>query len=418
MDGVFASGMIGFTQDYFTPFLLFLGGSAREVAFLTSLPNVVASLVQLKTIDVIRTLRSRKGAITVFVFLQALTLFFIALLVGIDAITAALFILLVTLFTSFNAIATPAWGSLMSDLVPEERRGAYFGWRNSVLGAIIVASSIAAGLFLHHVGEDDLDWGFVLVFGLAFLFRMASWYFIGRMHDPMLSHSPAPRVTIRNFYNKLKGSNFARFVIFVSLFNFTVYLAAPFFAVLMIRDLRFSYLQYSVVTMSATLTMYLMMGRWGRLADTIGNVRVMRFTVPIIAAVPLLWIISHNPFYLVAAQLVSGFAWAGFNLCASNFIYDAVAAEKRVRYISYFTVLNGIALSAGALAGGYLLQVLPKLFGYRILSLFALSAALRFLVCMTVPARLKEVRTVRSMSSNRMFFSMIGISPRLFRDPR
>jgi predicted MFS family arabinose efflux permease len=238
------------------------------------------------------------------------------------------------------------------------------------------------------------------------------------MYDPQLQHSPAPRVTVRNFYNKLKGSNFARFAIFVSLFNFTVYLAAPFFAVLMIRDLRFNYLQYSIIIISATLTMYLMMGRWGRLADSIGNVRVMRFTAPIIAVLPLLWVFNRNPFYLVAAQLVSGFAWAGFNLCASNFIYDAVAAEKRVRYISYFTVLNGIALSAGALAGGYLLQVLPKLFGYRILSLFVISTALRFLVCMTVPARLREVRTVRSMSSDRMFFSMMGISPRLFRDPR
>ncbi len=156
IDGIFASGMIGFTQDYFTPFLLFIGGSVREVGLLTSLPNVIASLLQLKTADLMGLFRSRKRMITSFVLLQGLSMCAIALTVLAGIRSTTLFLGLVILFTSFGAIATPAWGSLMSDLVPEGMRGSYFGWRNSVLGLIIVASSACAGLVLQLTRKSDL----------------------------------------------------------------------------------------------------------------------------------------------------------------------------------------------------------------------------------------------------------------------
>lgn len=413
LDGLFASGMTGFTQDYFTPFLLFLGGGAREVGLLTSLPNVVASLVQLKTADLVTLLGSRKRTITHSVLLQALMILLVAALVHTGAPSIGPFIALVVLFTSFGAVSTPAWGSLMADLVPEHRRGAYFGWRNSVLGVVIVATSLLAGLLLHYTGKGRLAMAFTALFAAAFLVRIISWYFLTRMHDPGFTLSQAPRVTARGFLAKLRGSNFARFTLFVSLMSFSVNIAAPYFAVLMIRDMRFGYLRYAAITITATLVMYLLMGRWGKLADSVGNVRVLRFTAPIIALVPLLWVVYRHPLYLAATQVVSGFAWAGFNLCASNFIYDAVAPEKRVRYIAYFNVINGVSLSAGALLGGFLAPLLPPLFGFSILTLFVVSSAIRIPVSLLLPAGLREVRTVRSIGSDRLFFGMIGVGPLL-----
>jgi MFS family permease len=157
--------------------------------------------------------------------------------------------------------------------------------------------------------------------------------------------------------------------------------------------------------------MYLMMRRWGRLADSIGNVRVIQFTAPIISIIPLLWLINRHPAFLVGAQLVSGFAWAGFNLSASNFIYDAVASDKRVRYISYFNVLNGIMLSAGALLGGFLASQVPPIMGYRILTILVISSIMRIIVTALFSFRLREVRSVVSIKSDDLFFGMLGIRP-------
>ena len=41
--GVFGGGMAGFTADYFTPFALLLGATARQVGFLNALPNFFAA---------------------------------------------------------------------------------------------------------------------------------------------------------------------------------------------------------------------------------------------------------------------------------------------------------------------------------------------------------------------------------------
>ena len=414
LDGVFSSSMIGFTQDYFIPYMLYIGGTLREIAFLSAIPNLVASLVQVITHQIMIILRSRKKTITVFVFLQALVLGIIAVLSFLKIKSPVLLIILVVLFATFGAVSVPAWGSLMSDIVPERRRGNYFGWRNSILGLIIVLTSLSAGIMLYYMKSESLAIGFACLFSAAFIARIASWLFLGRMIDPEEQKVyNASRISINDFIKKLKNSNFTRFVISVSLLNFSVNMAAPFFAVLLLKELRYNYLVYSIIMMTAPLVMYLMMRRWGKLADKIGNVRIIKITGPFIAIIPVFWIISLDPVFLIFAQVFSGFVWAGYNLSASNFIFDAVQKEKRVRYISYFNVINGVMLSAGSISGAYLIQYLPPVQGYKILTLFMVSAALRLLASLTVPLKLKEVRRVSRMSSNQVFSSLIGIRPLL-----
>lgn len=411
LDGIFASGMTGFTQEYFTPFLLLLGGTVRHVGALSAFPNLFASLVQLKSPDLTEKARSRKKIINIFVFLQVLMLLPMIIIALLSRSNPAIFIAVVVLFTSFGAFATPAWGSLMSDLVAEDKRGQYFGWRNRVLGFVTVASSLIAGFILHQMKKINIFYGFVIVFSFAFIFRIISWYFLKRMYEPPLEHKRENYFTFINFLARVRESNFAKFVLFVSMMNFSVNLASPFFAVLMLRDLNFSYLLYTLITITATLTVYLMISRWGKHADRIGNIKIIKVTSPLIGIIPLLWIVNRHPIFLFFAQVISGFVWAGFNLCTSNFIYDAVTPEKRTRCISYFNVLNGLSLCFGALLGGFLLQKLPPLFGYNILSLFLLSSILRLFVSSFMTTKLKEVRQVEEIRSSQLFFSVMGIKP-------
>lgn len=412
-EGAFASGMIGFTQDYFTPFLLLLGGTPRHVGALSAFPNLFASLIQLKVADLAEQFKSRKKIINIFVLLQGLALLPLIAISLFQYSNPVFFIIMVVFFTSFGAIIVPAWGSMMSDLVSEERRGEYFGWRSRILGFIVVGSAFTAGLILHWTKGVNLFLGFTLVFSIAFIFRIISWLFLNKMHEPPLEYHRDHYFSFIDFISRIKESNFAKFVVFVSMMSFSVNLASPFFSVLMLKDLHFSYMLYAVITVTATLTIYLMINRWGRLADKVGNLRVIRFTAPLIALIPLLWIINRNPVFLILVQFVSGFAWAGFNLSASNFIYDAVTPPKRTRCICYFNFFNGLALCGGALLGGLLLRNLPPFFGYRILTLFLLSSILRLIVSLAGPMKIKEVRPVQEINSNQLFFGIVGIKPLL-----
>jgi MFS family permease len=411
LDATFFGGMMGFTQDYFTPFLLLLGGTVKSVGVLSSLPNLVAALIQLESADLTEKVKSRKKIVQTFVLFQALMLLpmaWFALKGGAPPIS---FIILVTLFTSLGAFAIPAFGSMMSDLVSDKKRGEFFGKRNLILGLVMVSASLCAGLILNVMQKINIFHGFAIVFILACFSRIISWFFLSRMYEPPLEHKKEHYFNIFMFLARVKHSNFAKFVLYVSSFTFCVYLASPFFAVLMLREWHFSYLLYTGLTVTSTVTVYLLMGRWGQHADKVGNLQVMRITAPIIGSLPLFWVFSPHPLCLFFAQIVSGFAWAGFNLCASNFIYDAVTPQKRTRCIAYFNVFNGLALCAGGLTGGFLIEKLPPFLGHKILTLFLISAALRIIVGFIFPTKLKEVRSVENITNNQLFFSMIGIKP-------
>jgi len=192
-----------------------------------------------------------------------------------------------------------------------------------------------------------------------------------------------------------------------------VNLAGPYFAVLMLRDLGFSYPLYAGILVAAGGGTFLTIRRWGRHADRVGNIRVIRSTTRLICLLPLLWIATHDPAALLGVQLFSGFLWAGFNLAAANFVYDAVPAESRTRGIAYFNVINGLALFAGALCGGLLADRLPPLRGHSILTLLALSSALRVAVYLLMIRNLREVREVPRVRSVELFVSMVGVRPLL-----
>lgn len=409
-DGIFASAMVGFTQEYFTPFLILLGGTARHVGMLNAFPNLFASLIQLKSADISERLKSRKRVLDIFVLLHALMLLPIAIIALSGGADPAIFITLVVLFTFFGAIPAPAWASLMSDLVGEEKRGEYFGWRNRILGFVIVGTAFIAGAILHLMKKVNAFWGFGIIFALAFIYRMISWHYLRKMYEPPLEYKKEHYFTLFDFFARIRESNFAKFVLFVSMMSFSVNLVSPFFGVLMLRDLHFSYMLYTIVTITATLVFYLIIGRWGRLADRVGNLRIIKFTAPLLSIIPLLWILNRHPVFLIFAQIFGGFLWAGFSLSTSNFIYDAVTPEKRTRCISYFNALNGLALCCGVLMGGILLPWLPRLFGYEILTLCLISSILRIAASVFMLPKLKEVRrSIEKIDNNTLFLSMIGI---------
>jgi MFS family permease len=410
-DGVFAALMTGLTAEYFTPFALALKANVSQIGILTALPSLAGSFSQLKSADITESVGSRKKIIYSFVFLQALTLLPVILLPFFFrnwAVTAL--IVLVTLSNVFGAFALPGWQSLMTDYLPRNKRGRYFGWRNKVLGAVTIVSLFGAGMILNFFKNDILR-GFLIIFGLAVLSRFICVYFLAQMYESRQHHPKDAYFSFWDFLKRARESNFARFVIFNSVFIFSVYLAAPFFPVLMLKDLKFDYVTYTILITAVSVATIFTIDRWGRNADKIGSVKVLRLSSLLISSLPFWWILNQNPFYLVFAQVLSGIAWAGFNLCSLNFIYDAVTPAKRTRCIAYFYFFNGLAICLGSFVGGLLANRLPNIFGYRLFSLFFIAGTLRFIIALTLPQKIKEVRPVEKISSKDLFFRIVGLRP-------
>lgn len=409
-DGVAYSVMSGGAETYLSAFALFLKASAPQIALLATLPPLLGSLTQLLSAWLVRGLRRRKTLIIIGASLQALVwlpLLFLPLAVPERAIL--LLVICATLYHAMGNFAVPLWVSLMGDLVPERKRGRYFG-RRTRLATMTAFLALAAGGIVLHV-FDARGWtlfGFAALFITAALARAVSVYHLGRMHEPAMDQSPA-RLT-PGWLGRLRDSHAWRFTLYIVCMQGAVAVAAPFFAVYMLRDLQFTYLQFMATTGTAVLVQFLTLNTWGRISDVFGNRLILVTTGSMIPVLPALWLVSDNFWYLLAIQVISGLCWAGFSLSTSNFLYELVPSERRSGYMAFHNVLTALAVFAGGMLGAWLTHVLPPtvvVFTFSwtwdsiLLGVFAASTLLRGLVALWFLPRLEEVRAPRKRMSPR-----------------
>ena len=150
-DGVFASFNIGCGETHVSAFIILFQATNLQVGLLASLPNLIASLFQLKTPACVEKVGSRKKIIVLSVMLQLMMWFPIIAIAftGWERHSVPFLILFYSLYSTFGSFLAPAWGSLMSESVAEKERGRYFGLRGKIGGMVTVLSGFGAGYLLY-----------------------------------------------------------------------------------------------------------------------------------------------------------------------------------------------------------------------------------------------------------------------------
>ncbi|MGA2091261.1 MAG: MFS transporter [Endomicrobiales bacterium] len=413
-EGVASQVIISIFDYYLIPYALFTGASSQQIGLLMAIPGLLSAFSQLYAVHAVNAAGgSRKNLLMAGLLLQAAILIpmpFLQFVPSTFRITAL--IVLVTLFRVFGSLTGTAWGSLVSDYLPDDQRGQYFGWRQRMVSIAGIASVAFWGGALYLMKEKWQSIAFAAIFASAIVFRLLSYYFATHMTDIPVEQSAASNFTLRMFMNRFKKSNFARFVIFVTGMTFATQLTAPYFSVHMLQNLHFNYLQYVSVHLASIFAGLIAFPLWGRNADRVGNAKVLKSTSVLLPLIPLLWMFATRPLELICIEFLSGFAFSGFTIATSNFIYDSVTPAKRVRYLGYFNLINGIAIFAGASLGGYLAQHLPPIRGYPIVTLFLVSTAIRFFADFFLSPHFAEVRPIKArISSVGLYLSVVGIRP-------
>ena len=420
-DGVAYSVMAGGGESYFSAFALFLKATTEQIALLASLPPLLGSFAQLVSAWLGHRTGRRKAIMLAGALLQAISWFPLALLPLLfpdDAVS--LMITCVVIYFAGANLAAPQWCSLMGDLVPERRRGRYFAFRTRLASITAFTALVAGGVILHYFAESGYTLaGFILIFILAAVARLISAYHLARMQD-IPGHVAALEIPLGGeWWQRIRHSQFARFSMFYGAMQFAVAIASPFFSVYLLRDLHFSYLQFMACTASTVLMQFLTLNAWGRISDIFGNRLILVVTGFCIPALPGLWLISADFWYLLVVQALGGLLWAGFSLSAGNFLYDLIPSNKRATYLAVHNVFVSIGVCIGAILGGVLggLDILhgvvtrwqldwpSVLYGVFIVSLLA-----RLLVAVLFLPRLKEVRPVRT-ASIALIFRVVRFNP-------
>jgi MFS family permease len=377
--------------------LLAAGAGSATVAMLSTLNNFVAAFLYTKVPTVIQRMGSRKRAVLLLAFLDGIGwLPLIAILLFFKPINPLWLIPCWIINLIPGMLLAPARSSWLADIVPANVRGRYFGLRAAISGAVYIGTFFIFSGVLELFHERELI-GFALLFFVAFVADVLCFLIYSKIHNTPVTPEKGADFGFFDFLSETRQRNLGKFILFVASFQFAVYIASPFFAPYMLADLHFTYIFFALIFSSEFLAKVLIVTFWGKYADKVGNLKVMRIVSFALPFVPLLWLVSHNVFYLVAVQLFSGVCWAGFDLCSGNFIYEAAPLGKRLKYIAYHKALSTAFMAMGALIGAYLLGVVRPVLGYNILALFVLSGVLRLAITMVMFPKLKEVRgTMRS----------------------
>jgi len=429
-DGLFVSIKVGLTDSYVMPFAIALNASNWMLSVLSSVPSLFASFMQLFSQGSLKYFKTRRNLIVWTAFVQAfmwLPLLLIPLIAGNNnSLEFLLLIIFVTLEATIGTFQGPIYNSILGDLIDENKRGEFFGKRNRMVNVMGFVSTMLAGLILSFFRGMDKNgtahyvfFGFGILFFFAFVSRLTSSYYKSKMYDPPYE-VPKNKVKFTTFLKNMTHNNYGIFVMYVFMFRLVASISAPFFALYLLKDMQMPYIYYTMIIGVAIVASFITMGLWGKLIDKRGSKFVLTISGFLIPLSPLLLIFGiyiHDPttrlIYLLCEESFSGAAWAAFNLSTSSFLFDATAKDERVRYISYYNFLIGIAVFLGAVLGGVLIKVYPIWIISAIPCIFLTTGILRLLVTSIFIQKVREAKMIEVDFPGRGFFHrVVTINPR------
>jgi MFS family permease len=438
LEGIFAQIYANITGGIFLPaFIILLHASDLTIGLLASVP-FFSTISQIIGSFLIERYQNRKKIAITFSFISRSFwgLIIILILVLFDFrpnLLLTLLIILIIIHHIFGSISGVAWLSWMSNLVPAEIRGRFFGFRNSVLGIVTIFTTLLGGLFLDwyriSFSSSSQANSFLFLFTLAILSGFISLIILTK--QPAVEESISKSLPLKKLVSgPFKNLAFKKMARFGLVWSFAVNFASPFFIVYMIRDLQFSYTLVSVITICSAIADLFGMGFWGHFSDKHGNRPVMIICVTAGSFLPFIWIFTGNSFlvfYLLIPLLhiAGGFFFAGYNLCSINLLFGLAPKKNNSMFFALWSMVNGVAAGLGAICGG----LFASYFGSIVLNLpfgwisvfklvFLLSAIMRFssiflLKRVTESQSIPTSGAIRILRSVRTWATTMGYHPLL-----
>lgn len=386
LDGLFASLAGGFSDSYYTLYMLSLRASHAQIGLVNTLSQLAGAALAIPGAAVAdRTGRYKQFSLTTGTITRLMWLVMLSapwLMSDRNAIWTVLVAWVA--IAGVGALGNAAWTALSADLVPMRLRGGYFASRNIVMQVMRLVSIPIAGQLVNLIGEPD---GYQINLGLAFAIGAVSLFYYSRLPE----HPPAPqtdRISTRQVLRQIRRMpTFIRFTTAHAIMMLGVMFGGPFISVYMAEEANFNTGTIGLITTSNVLATLIGMRVMGRIHDRYGITWTMRFGVGV-PLIPVLWLGVQHPWQ---GHLVNSFAaltWAGYNLGAFNLLLASTPDEHRPRYIAIYTTIISIVGAIGPTIGGWMLDAT----GF--LPVFSISAIVRALGLMAFFALVRDPGTI------------------------
>ena len=345
------SFVVGFAESYFAPFSLHMGGSALESGILLSLPLIFAGGAQF-------ILQPYFHYLSVAQFVQRAVLLQSFSLLGLAAVSQMTFTnyfpLLLFLFSLYwlgHFALQPAWNRWISEILPVEQGQNYFSLRVRLNQIGIIAGLIFGGLTLHlniiHIETSKL---FLSLFLFSFFCKILTYHFFSKHQSITIS------LNLSKQKMKLSLIQFSSFFKSYGGFNFTVYLSSTFVAAYLLSVRHLNYLDF----------MWIMIGLFiGKMATTfliekkyinMEPTKLMFIGGFFAAPLPGLWPFIYDVRLMFVLHLISGMAWAAWEVGLSLCFLKNLPAESKMETISVYNYIGVTTQVLGTLCGALIVR--------------------------------------------------------------
>ncbi len=378
-EAFFTSLVVGLAETYFAAFALFKGVSVIESGLLVSLPLLFAGITPFVFNRLFHKFYNSDW-VQLATIVQALSLATLAI-VGLYQPENIFYILLVIYsgywFGHFSAL--PSWNKWISELIPIEDSHHYFSERTRIIQIGIILGLVVGGLTLHLESlRIPTALVFILIFLIAYHLKLLSFFLLKKLPKSDAHYN----LNIKKKFSFLKKRK--HFFMVYSLFNFSLYLSAPYVSgyLLNIRSLSyvsFMYVMGSMFIGKITTTFLLQKFRPN------SNPHKLFFIGGLIAApLPMLLPFCPGTFWLALVQFVSGVGWAGWEMGLALVIFKNIKSDEKLEAVSLYNSVGLPVQVLGTIAGALLLKFV---YHDNYTMMFVVAGVLRFIFILPINSK-------------------------------
>lgn len=251
-------------------------------------------------------------------------------------------ILLVTLASSCGSFVNVTFFSWMADLVPGSFRGRFF----SIRTRISTIAGLTAGLVIAKLLDLLPGFtGYTTVFIIAGVFgTLDILCFIKVQGIPMEKQQKKESMALI-IKNAFKDQGYRRYLLFWTVWGFSINLASPFINLYALGNLKMSFTELTLMgQVACNLTTIFFITKWGRFLDKFGSKLLLYITciVTSILLIPLVFASPSNYLPYLMFNLIGGIVWCGTDLASQNMLITNTPMQNRSVYIAIYSVVTTV----------------------------------------------------------------------------
>jgi len=296
-------------------------------------------------------------------------------------------------FSVVDGLLLPTWHDYVSRMMPVDRRGMVFGFRQGLAAAGAVLVLWWAKPLL---SEVSFPMNYALIFGVAFVSMMISYITFLPLRE-IVYHRVQPRLKLKRYFRRIgeiirQDGNFRRFLVVSVIAGLTMMSTISVFTLKTITGLGLRGKETELAALTMLLTIIIVLCRgialplFGVLGDKYGNKLVTLISVAMtVGANIAMWLATGSWGYF-AAFIIIGVGWAGGMISWLNWITEFSSIEDRASYIAIRN-LTQAPLFVMPLLGGFLADLVSPDLVFVLAALIGVIAFFLLLLMVREPRR-------------------------------